>query len=136
MNLAGQLNRFVGSRVDWLGRRTVIQITATASAFPLLVVASFYLFVCLARINLGHWPVFNDPFPRFLPSEFPALGIALGAIIFPFVSAAGIFLAALGRRHYTKFPAEGLVVFNVVSAALLILLAQWDPGGFLNWFLD
>jgi hypothetical protein len=136
MKHASLLGRRLGPRLDFLGRRVLIRFTAVAAAFPLVALANFYLFVCLSRIDLGHWPVFNDPYPRVLPSAFQRISIFLSFMAVPAVSVAGVLSSVIGRRRYADFPMWRLLAFNVASAGLLVMLARMDPGSFWNWFVD
>lgn len=136
MDCANLFHHRVGPLVDYLGRRVLIQITVVASAFPLLVLVNFYLFVSLTRIDLGHWPVFNDPYPRMLPAVFQRVAIALSLMTFPAVSLAAVLLSLLGRWCYGDFPMWRLLALGVFTAGLLVIVAQIDPGSFLNWFVD
>ena len=133
---ASLLDRWVGARVDFIGRRVLVQITVVAAAFPLFVLASFYIFVCLARSKLGHWPVFNDPYPDVLPAFSEWHGIAYSVLAFPVASLAAAVLSLLGRWRYSDFPMWKLLGFNIVSASLLLIFSQADPGSFWNWFWD
>ncbi len=126
----------IDSRLETLSRRDFIRIVTLAAVFPLVVIANFYLFVWLTRLELGHWPVFNDPFPKALPGQLQSLSIALTFVAFPFVSLMAVALALWGRWRYTDFPLWKLLTIIVACAALLLTMRQIDPGGFLYWFID
>src|ERR1051325_1911663 len=96
-------------------------MTAAVSAIPLLFLISFCGFVCLARIDLGHWPVFNDPYPSVIPSGLQRIGISLGVVSFPVATLAGAVLALCGRRCNPDFPMWRMLFFNVTSAVLLLI---------------
>ena len=126
----------VESRFRILSRRDFILLSAFAGIFPLIVIANFYFFVCLTRLELGRWPVFNDPFPAAMPGQGLSLVVALPAFAFPFVSLIALVLAVWGRRRHTDFPVGKLLGLIFGCAGLLLVLGEVDPGGFLNWFLD
>ncbi|HEY0552462.1 MAG TPA: hypothetical protein VGF13_22875 [Verrucomicrobiae bacterium] len=123
-------------RLEIVSRRDLILLSALVGMFPLIVIVNFYLFVCVTRIELGHWPVFNDPFPKAMPGQGLSLIVALPAFAFPFVSLAALALAVWGRRRSADFPIGRILGLIVGSAVLLLTLAEADPGSFLNWFLD
>ena len=123
-------------RFEILGRRDLVLLSAFAGMFPLVVIANFYLFVCVTRLELGHWPVFNDPFPAAMPGQGLSLSVALPAVAFPFVSLLALVLALWGHWRYADFPLWKLLAVIVACAALLLMMARIDPGGFLNWFFD
>jgi hypothetical protein len=130
------LRRRIESRLAFLNRRTWIQIAAVGAVFPLFALAIFYGFVCVARIDLGHWPVFNDPYPKFLPSKILRIGIGLNFYTFPVVSAVAVFWSLIGRWRYSDFPMWKLLSMTFASAALASLVFKLDPGSFVNWFID
>jgi len=104
--------------------------------FPLVVLANFYFFVSLVRIDLGHWPVFNDPYLTAIPAGFQRTTIALSFIAFPFVALLGVGLSLWGHWRHADFPIWKLLAVIVTCAGLLVMMALVDPGGFLNWFVD
>jgi hypothetical protein len=132
----GSAHLAIDSRLETLSKRDLIRMAALAAVFPLVVIANFYLFVLLTRFDLGHWPVFNDPFPKALPGQVQSLSIGLTFVAFPFVSLLAVMLSLWGRWRYADFPLWKLLAVIVASAALLLTMARIDPGGFLNWFID
>jgi hypothetical protein len=104
--------------------------------FPLMVLANFYLFVVLTRLDLGRWPIFNDPFPKALSGQLQSLSIGLTFVAFPIVSLIAVALALWGRWRHEDFPLWKLLATIITCAAVLLTMAQIDPGGFLNWFVD
>ena len=104
--------------------------------FPLAVLANFYLFVSLARIDLGHWPIFNDPHPKAMPASVQRTSIALGFMAFPFVALLAVAVSLWGRWRHADFPIWKLLAVIVTCVGLLVTMALVDPGGFLNWFID
>jgi hypothetical protein len=132
----GLAHLLVDSRLETLNRRDFIRLALLAAMFPLVVLANFYLFVWLTRLELGHWPVFNDPFPKALPGQLQSLSIGLTFVVFPFVSLIAIALSLWGRWRYSDFPLWKVLAAIVTCAAVLLIMAGIDPGGFLNWFGD
>ena len=126
----------IDSRLETLSRWDLVRIVTLAALFPLVVIANFYLFVWIAKLDLGHWPVFNDPFPKALPDQLQSISIALTFVAFPFVSLLAVALALWGRWRYADFPFWKLLAVIVTCAALLLTMKHVDPGGFLNWFID
>jgi hypothetical protein len=126
----------IDSRLETISRRDFIRMAALAAMFPLVVIANFYLFVWLTRIDLGRWPVFNDPFPKALPGQLQSLSIGLTFVAFPFVSLIAVALSLWGRWRYVDFPLWKLLAAIIACALLLLTMAKFDPGGFLNWFVD
>jgi hypothetical protein len=132
-----RIDRILKFPVEVCGRRTWVLITSSLAGFPLLTLASFYLLVCLARLDLGRWPVFNDPFPRTgLPAQVPFIGIGLSLLAAPYVGGVTLLAIMLGRYCHRDFPIWRTLLFAVVSGALLALMCEWDPGSFFNWFWD
>ena len=119
-----------------LSRRDLVLLSAFAGMFPLVVIANFYFLVCITRLENGHWPVFNDPFPGGVPGQGLSLFVALPAFVFPFVSLLAVVIAVWGRCRHSDFPIGKLLALILGCAGLLLALGEADPGGFLNWFLD
>lgn len=124
------------ARFEILSRRDLVLLSAFAGMFPLVAIANFYLFVCVTRLELGRWPVFNDPFPAAMPGQALSLSVAFPAVAFPFVSLIAVMLALWGHWRYADFPVWKLLASIVTCAALFLIMARIDPGGFLNWFMD
>jgi hypothetical protein len=117
-------------------QRDLARVAALLSLSPLVVLANFYLFVLLARIDLGHWPVFNDPDPRYLPANLVRYTIVLSFVLLPFSAAAALALSLFGRWRNAHFPLWRLLGLLCASAAMLVIVLWIDPGGFKNWFID
>lgn len=110
---------------------------ASLSAPSVAAFACFWSIVWRVRIELGHWPSFNDPDPSTLNDHVhDALFFAL--LLFAFVSpwalACGLVLwRALLRAWQSSI--LGLLVFAGIHGAF----RAWeraDPGSFLGWYFD
>lgn len=121
--------------------RPLVILTAAAALFPLLVLGEFYSFVLQARLELGRWPVFNDPYPKTwatIVSGFPIghFRIGIGVIAFPVVSLAAVALSVFGRWREKDFPMWRLIGTAALAAAVFVRMAKLDPGNFWSWFWD
>jgi hypothetical protein len=130
------IERTMDSSTATGAQRGLLGIAGAAAIFPLLVLANFYLFVSLTRLDLSHWPVFNDPYPRVLPANLQRMSIGVTFMAFPFVSLLAVLVSLWGRWRYVDFPVWKLLAAIIACAALLVTMAKIDPGGFLNWFID
>ena len=99
---------------------------------PWLWLAVFWLFVLRARLSLDRWPQPYRPDPQDLGFGDHALaiytiflGVVVGLLLW-----AGV--AAKQRQNYAK----GWIPFYLSGLGLVILMVLFDPGNFLEWFLD
>lgn len=105
---------------------------------PIISSLIFYSFVVGWRLYLGRWPSYGAPDAGALHG-FP---LALDIILFIVLSVSAfsivpmISLVVVGivtRRHGALWPSGPLAI---ASWLLFVVLFHFDPGAFLNWYLD
>lgn len=128
----------------------VVMFQIAFAAFPWCWLASFAALVVRARVRTGEWPrgLHVEPegasfftgtlvWPAVDPKEFQLhhLGLISGAIglvlsLAPFAPTAWVAFRARTAHH--------LALSSAYLAGLLVCVALWtfDPGGFVDWFLD
>ena len=114
--------------VDW---RIVV-----AAVSPLLWLVLFYSFVLRARLYLGVWPRPDQADPKDLGFEFHYLAIYLGVLAM-FVATMWAVALALVRYSPGGRPFPRLTIGSIgLGFTLVIVIAQFDPGDCIQWFLD
>lgn len=103
--------------------------------YPLLWLNAFALFVIRARLILGRWPSPYNPDPKDLGMDLHYHGLLLGGVLLV-TCGIGTFLAALVARWRSKRVPWLLIVLAAATPVLTILLTRWDPGRFMEWFMD
>jgi len=107
-------------------------------SIPLQWLFLLYSFVLRARFSLGRWPHPDNPDPKDLGFDFHHILIWLDffVVFFSPILLVYIFLMTLNfikmnRKQY----ALAASIFTFFFAAY-ILLCKYDPGKFIEWFMD
>jgi hypothetical protein len=123
--------------------RTTRAITVLLAVYPLIVLGAFLIFVLRARLHLGYWPQYGRPDPKALDWAGHRDIIIVAVAFAPIAIAIAAFLAAmpLFRSPWIRQRTPVVwfcVVLGLILASSLCLIAyeRYDPGGFINWFLD
>jgi hypothetical protein len=105
------------------------------AVYPLLWLNAFALFVIRARLILGRWPSPYNPDPKDL-----GLSIHYGCLLWGLVAIVAVglltFVGALVARRFSKKVPWLLVILAAATPVLTILFIRWDPGRFMEWFMD
>lgn len=129
------LRRFSPS-VDARPSRFAVVSAWALAAYPLLLTGWFYSYVLRQRLLLGYWPRPCHPDPQDAGLVFhhesmiylwePVPIMALGAI------ACIVALRHANGNFRWRWPQA----IWVVSLGILIALAKFDPGRFIEWYWD
>ncbi len=97
----------------------------------------FYGFVLRAYLTLGYWPSPYHPDPKDLAFDFHHVAIWFS---FPVVVASAVVLALLVAYYARSYMGSarhrlGMLYFAATFAAWL-LAVRFDPGRFIEWFVD
>jgi hypothetical protein len=131
-----RLLRWLLKPVAFCGERVWSQITFCLAVVPLLVAANFYCYVLRARMDLGHWPVFNDRYPKIFHKQMEHAVTDFSLLPAPFTFLLVGLFAVLGGSCYPNFPVWKLAGLGLATSVFLAILWSTDPGGYFNWFFD
>ena len=106
------------------------------AASPALLIVALLGYALQARVQLGHWPSYNNPDPKNLGWPIQHVALQFGLAGFPLAVMAAVILAIVGRAQSREFPALSVIFTAIVCGALLLVYNRMDPGGFLGWFWD
>ncbi len=117
--------------------------TAFASRLPLLLawyplvwLASVYLFVLRARFHLGFWPEPSRPDPKNLGFAVHHAVNWFGLATVPGAIVAAVVLAVVESRIGRRTKAWPVLSLAAVSFVAVIATGRLDPGRFFEWFVD
>lgn len=107
---------------------------------PLFSIIFLYLLVIRVHFNTGNWPLSGGyPDPSDLPYQIHN-GIVF--ILSIFSSTAHLLITILISIIYISFKGKSddrfvqLCPLFVLSSLVWFAVVVYDPGGFLDWFLD
>lgn len=105
-----------------------------STLLPMLFMLSFYIYVFLTRMRIGHWPSFYNQDPAVFRTYFDLIfWLHLLTIFSPVMWLGSMIL----MRYWThKFSLIPRVVIFVMSWLCFIFMQLFDPGGFLSWWID
>ncbi|MCO5172133.1 MAG: hypothetical protein M9894_38020 [Planctomycetes bacterium] len=106
--------------------------------YPLLLLGLIHQMAWLASMHLGHWPRMYVDDPGGLPWPFPWLQVIAVGLITQWPTALLVGVVAAGARLWRRrwlSGAAGLLSL-VLGYWLALALADWDPGGTLDWLMD
>ena len=105
----------------------------------ILPVILMYFIAYCASIYLSHWPSYNNPDPRLLPSEFDALFLVLEYSLILWFPLTIIFvLVGISRsKDPSNWPdiAYGGSAYGLMTLAGVFIFVI-DPHGVWNWLID
>ncbi len=111
-------------------------LTMLLAAYPMWGLLWFYSYVLQARLQLGHWPSYNNPDPQQLAWPVACLSLHLGLTLAPLAGILASVLIVVARLRSREFPVYTAAAVLILSQALLVAVSQWDPGDFFAWFAD
>ena len=120
------------------GERAMKYVLWLTVSIPLLCLSLFYSFVLRARFELGNWPYPYHPDPKDLRFDFHYLLILvsfIAAFASPMLAVSMFFLS---RKVFGKYRLQSILaifLFMIVFASYL-LVCRYDPGKFMEWYMD
>ena len=114
----------------------MVIVAVLLAVYPVFVLVDFYSFVLAARVELGRWPVFNDPDPKLMSGHEQRIRVTLGLVFVPVAGISAGVLSLAGRRWLSCFPVWRIISLTAVCTAIFYTVARLDPGGYWNWFMD
>jgi hypothetical protein len=105
---------------------------------PLAWAGQFAAFVVRARVALGRWPYAYHPDPKELGFGLHDAAVLWGMQLL-FAAPFGLLALLLAaRKRPDLLPRRPLLwlAWYAASFAALLVVARFDPGGFLNWYAD
>lgn len=120
----------------WSWPRFTVVVAVLLAVYPVMVLVDFYSFVLATRMELGRWPVFNDPDPKLMAGHAQRIRITLGLVFVPVAVISAGMLSLTARWWFSCFPVWRILGLGVVCTAIFWCVARMDPGGYWNWFMD
>lgn len=106
------------------------------AGYPLVWMASVYLFVLRARLHLGFWPEPSRPDPKDLGFTVHHAVNWFGLAMVPGAVLAAVVLAVVGSRLGWRTKVWPSLSLATVSLVAVVATGRLDPGRFFEWFVD
>jgi len=106
------------------------------AAYPLGLIAWFYIYVLRQRVVLGYWPRPYHPDPKDAGMNFHHDSLPVMFELVPIVALGAISLIVALRNCDPNFRWRKLQALWVVALGILIALVKFDPGYFIEWWAD
>lgn len=106
------------------------------AGYPFVLVVWFYLYVLRQRVVLGYWPRPNHPDPKQAGMNFHHESIPYLFDLVPIVALGAISLIVALRDRNPNFRWRGPIALWAGALGVLIVLVKFDPGYFIDWWLD
>ena len=125
-------------RFSSTGNSRMKRLVAILAGLPLYALLALYLYVIGWRAHLGYWPRYGRPDAGALHGLVLVPDVAVGILLATGVLSCLIFLPAAlallssGRFVWLREP----VLFWALAWTAFLLLLYFDPGSFLDWYLD
>ena len=117
----------------------IVFLWKIACLMPPVSLVLLYSFVIRVRLDIGFWPWYANPDP--MQTGFVNHATIVGvSLLLTLLSPVGIivlwlFCMSENYRRHRKRIHVSMIFFLVLYFAWFILL-YFDPGSFLDWFLD
>jgi hypothetical protein len=113
------------------------RVLSIAAAFPLLWLASVYLYILRIRVHLGHWPSASDGMAKHMAFGLVHHDLAVDiSLVSPLILLGLGISAFICRRRDHRFKIWVPIAVFVGSILLSFAVMAKDPGGFILWFAD
>jgi hypothetical protein len=109
-----------------------------AVLIPILWPFLFYTFVLRARFSLGTWPYPYHPDPKELGFDLHQILILVSFLLVLISPLAVLYLFVMTlkaiKMKRSQYVIAG-ILFTILLASNFVLI-KYDPGRFMEWFMD